>query len=156
MKRFHFSLQAILTLRQRTEQKALEQYAGALLARDRATCQLAELRREQAEWWSRWRQEVGRGCQAAVLHQWRACNSNLNDRRQKAETALAMAEVTVNQALGSLLTARRDRESVEKHFERQHLAYTREVNREEQKRLDEIGQRRELPLTGRTARNCHD
>jgi flagellar export protein FliJ len=146
MKRFRFSLQAPLLVRQRTEQKAREKYANALAARQRALERLSAVHREQSEWWARWRTEMSRGCAAGALVQWAACDRTLTEQRQRAETAVSEAETASNQALQEMLLARRDREVVEKHLQRQRDQYGRELGREEQKTMDDLAQRRALPV----------
>lgn len=147
MKRFHFSLQALLTLRQRAEQKALEKYASALLARQRALERADAVRHEQNEWWARRRQELAKGCSAGSLDQWCASNHNLNEQRKAAENGVAQAEVSTNQALQSMLLARRDREAVEKHLHRERERYQRALGQEEQKILDDMANRRVFTLS---------
>jgi flagellar export protein FliJ len=146
MKRFHFSLQPLLTLRQRNEQSALEKYAQALLVRQRALEQVDIVHRKQSESWNRWRAEVKAGCAAAVLTQWHACERNLAEQRQQAEAALRQAELAVNQTLQQALATRREREAVEKHLQKEHRRYKVELNREEQKALDDLAHRHFSPL----------
>ncbi len=148
MKKFHFSLQALLTLRQRSEQNALEAYARALLTRQQSLESLALANEEQAQWWVHRRKQLTQGCSAGALEQWRASDCTLTERRETAEAALGQAEVAVNQTLQAMLLARREREAVEKHLQRQRLNYQRELGREEQKNMDDLAQRRVLPALG--------
>ena len=142
MKRFHYNLQALLTLRQRAEQKTLELYGAALRTRQEAVDRRDAVHRAQAESWQRWRQEVAQGCTAGALTQWQAGDRNLLEQRHKTEAALSRAEIDVSKALQETLLARRDREAVEKHLEKQRCAYKLELAHHEQNAMDELAQRR--------------
>jgi flagellar FliJ protein len=146
MKPFRFTLQALLTLRRGAEQVALEKYAGALLARRSALETCEKLRQERSHWWAKGREALNRGCSAAAVERWRASDRQLSERSERAEAVLAQAEVLTNQTLQNMLLARRDREAVEKHLLRQRSNYTRELNREEQKLLDDLATRHLFPL----------
>jgi flagellar export protein FliJ len=146
MKPFRFSLQALLTLRRRAEQVALEKYASALLVRRQALEQCDQLHQEQSQWWARWRHELDRGCSGSTIELWHSSNEQLAERQRAAESALAQAELGMNQALQGVLLSRRDREAVEKHLQRQRAHYLREVGRDEQKQLDDLAHRHVLPL----------
>lgn len=145
MKRFRFSLEALLTVRRRAEQNALEKYASALLARQRNLELLGAVHREQSQWWARWRNDLSKGCSAGDLMQWRASDRHLSEQRQRAEAAVSQAELHVNQALQEMLVARRDREAVENHWHKQRSKYDFDLSREEQKGMDELAQRRVPP-----------
>jgi flagellar export protein FliJ len=141
MKRFQSSVQALLTLRQRAEQSALERYAHALLERQKALEKVEAVHAQQSAWWVRRREELDRGCSGGSLVQWSASDSRLREQRQKAEAALADAEVSVNQTLQQMLQTRRDRETAEKYLQRQRELFNRQIGREEQKALDELASR---------------
>lgn len=142
MKPFRYSLQALLALRQRGEQHALELHAQALMGRQLALDQLHAVRRVQEESWSRWRMEAGQPCTASVLIQWDLGNRTLSEREQSAEAAVRRSVVAVDQSLRKLLVARRDRQAVDNHMEKQRLAYKSEISRQEQKASDDLAQRR--------------
>ena len=142
MKPFRSTLQVLLTLRQRAEQEALERYAQALLDRQTALESLAVIETEQSAWWARRLVELEQGCSGAFLGQWGAVDGRLRERRERAESALAQAELAVNQRLQLMLQARRDREAAEKYIQRQRALHDRELGREEQKAMDELSSRR--------------
>jgi flagellar export protein FliJ len=146
MKRFRYPLQALLTLRQGSEQQALEKYAGALLVRQRALGRLEAICQEQQEAWQRWRAVLGTGCPAGLLAQSRAYDALLRERQEQAGAALRQAELATHQALEELLNARRQRQAVDKHLQRQRDRHHLEMGRAEQKALDDLAGRRLVPV----------
>jgi flagellar export protein FliJ len=142
MKAFHFSLQAVRTLRQRQEQTALEQYALSLRARQQATENWQCAQREcQLAW--RYRQNLlTSGAMAVHIAQSQAHVAVMEARCQECETALHVAQEVAAKYWRHLIEARRKREAVDRFHDRQHGLYEKACAREEQKMLDEVGVRR--------------
>lgn len=142
MKRFRFTLQALLTVRQRQEQVAMERYAAALQAQRRA----AELLQSaEGEWVAAVRQvreEMARGTVADRLRQLGDHFQVLTRHRDEAADRAAAADRAVPPALREMLEARRRREAVEEFQTKQRLRHQRESLRHEGKQLDELAQRR--------------
>ena len=141
MKRFQFKLQAVLTLRLRAEQQALELYARAIETRQAASDQVTEAESALCETRRRWLNELADGCPAARAAQMLGYCHHLEERKQQAEQALALAESEMTKASESVLHARQQREVVEKHFSRERDHYDRELQVEERKLIDEMVQR---------------
>ena len=146
MKSFRFSLQAVLTLRQRQERFALEAYAAALLARHQAVARVKAVEQELAAAWSDLRRRQETGCPAAEMAQAMAFSQVLSRRRDEAVTALMAAERGVNLSLQNLLEARRQRETVDACHDKQRLAHQRNQTRQENRLLDDLAGRRFTPL----------
>jgi flagellar FliJ protein len=142
MKAFRFTLQALGTLRQRQEQKAQEQYAQTLAVRRDAAARLKAAEQELSASWEEWRLRLAGGCAAAEAAQAQVFQRLLSQRVDECVIALENAERRVNTALQAMLEARRQREIVDKCFERQKAVYQREVARSEQKFLDDLAGRR--------------
>jgi flagellar protein FliJ len=141
MKRFRFSLESVLTLRQRREQTALEQYGRAVSARQQA---VETLRVARAEWETICRvrttllkSEAVAGELARAQEYCRAKEDNVARREQEA----LRAQRVVEQTWEKLLETRRAREVVDKYGQRQRESYDRSCQREEQKAIDEMAQR---------------
>jgi flagellar export protein FliJ len=147
MKRFRFTLQALLTVRQRTEQQALEEYAAVLLELRKTADQVKALQREHADWRRYWHDQVAQPQAAAELVQWQACGRQIATRLQRAEAVHRNAQAQCRSALEKMLLARRDREAVEAHWSRQRELFKRELGRLEQQSLDEMAQRCESLVT---------
>src|ERR1700722_15382162 len=138
MKPFHFTLEAVRTLRQRQEQNAMEQYAQALLARQQTLDRLAGIERELHAGWQELRGQLAKGCTASRAAQTHDYHRALGKRRDEAVVALGVAERRVNAALQTMLTARQQREIVDKSCERQKARHVREQFRAEQRILDDL------------------
>ncbi len=145
MKPFRLKLQALLTLRQREEQTSLDKYAQTLLARERALQNLSSVEKQLSETWTLLRSALAAGSSASALaHAQTYCRA-LNQLKDRCQTALALAQRAVNQALQEMITARKNRETVDKYHKNQRRLYDREFQREEQKLLDDLSTRRLAP-----------
>jgi flagellar export protein FliJ len=142
MKSFRFTLEAVLTLRQRQEQTALEQYAQTLLARQQAVAKLENAQRELNASMQELRGQLAAGCTAAHAAQAHDYQRSLGRRRDECAQALGTAERRVNAAMQAMLAARRQREIVDKFFDKQKLNHLRGLARNEQKMLDDLASRR--------------
>ena len=142
MKSFHFTLEAVLTLRQRQEQKALELYAQALLARQQALERLEAAQHRLNTAFEELRAQLAAGCTASAAAQAHEYQRSLAKRRDECTLALGAAERRVNAALQGMLAARQQREIVDKCFEKQKSRHGRETARAEQKLLDDLAGRR--------------
>ena len=141
MKRFHFSLAAVLTVRQSAENTALKCYAEALLARQKAFARVEEIHRELGANWTQIRLAFASQCAAAKIDQLRKHATFLEDELGRREAALSEAEREVSAALQKMLGARQQRQAIETFRENQRGQYDRELIREEQKFLDDLARR---------------
>jgi flagellar export protein FliJ len=142
MKSFHFSLEAVRTLRQRQENDALEQYARSLLVRQQALDALEAARERIQAHWAEMRRRLSRRCAAAQASQLQDHHLVLERRQQECVAALRAAERGVNAASQIMLLARQQREIVDGYREKQWTRHQRLEAREEQKASDEFGSRR--------------
>ena len=142
MKRPVFPLQAVLTLRLRAEQLALEHYARTVRARKAAEEAVIAAEQELADARRRWLNAMADGCpalRAAQMLDW--CGA-LEKRQEQAGQALRLAEGECNQASQALMQARQQREVVEKYLGNQEEKYERDVEREDRKVMDDLVQHR--------------
>jgi flagellar export protein FliJ len=142
MKRPVFPLQAVLTLRLRAEQLALENYARTVRARNTAEDALTAAEHELADGRRRWLNAMADGCpalRAAQMLEW--CRS-LEKRHEQAGQALRSAEGECNLASQALMQARQQREVVEKYLGNQEEKHERNVEREDRKVMDDLVQHR--------------
>jgi flagellar FliJ protein len=147
MKRFQFSLQALLTVRRRQEQIALEQFAQAAAARQLAIDRLNEVKQECETAWALRRERTRTGAPAMQLAQLHDYGRVLEQLQKNCDRALREAQRVVDQKWEKLLAARQAREAVDKFLERQRQRYDRELQREEQKMLDDMVNQRALTAT---------
>lgn len=141
MKKFHFSLQAIQTLRVRREQIALQQYAHALTARRQAMEALELLQHDCTVAWQLWQDVILTNATARELTQLHDYHSGLVKLRQQCEATVLDAQQVVDLTWDRLQLARRQREAVDKFHSRQRNEHTRAVLREDQKFLDDLASR---------------
>ena len=144
MKPFRFKLQALLTLRQRADRRPWS-YTPAVYLSFELPGKLSTL--SAALKMSGATSGGVRSAKRAPLGNW--------SRRRRADAVWARgcaglkrrgAEAASREALRHMLLARRDREAVEKHQQRQRQQFAREVSRAEQKELDELAQRSGLAV----------
>ena len=120
----------------------MEQYAQALLVRQQTLDRLDAIQRELNAGWQELRGQLAKGCAASHAAQAHDYHRALGKRRDEAIVALGVAERRVNAALQTMLTARQQREIVDKSCEKQKARHVREQFRTEQKLLDELAGRR--------------
>ncbi|MCC6233750.1 MAG: flagellar export protein FliJ [Verrucomicrobiales bacterium] len=145
MKRFRFSLHALLAIRKRQETEAQERYAAVLARQRQAANQVALADSDLGQAAGALRSSMGRGMVAAEFAQRGDHLRALELRRAQAAVALARVEHEVPPALDSMLLARRQREVVEKFESRQRDRHEREFLRREEKENDELALRRFAP-----------
>jgi flagellar export protein FliJ len=142
MKPFRFTLQALLTLRQHHEQRAMEQYAHtlesrrlALVQRDAASHTLDNVRAEL-------RLQLSGGTPAVLLSQAHAYSRLVELRLHQASQKLAATEQAATEALQSLVAARKDRETLETLRDRRLKLHATQARRLDDRLLDELATRR--------------
>lgn len=145
MKKFRFTLQALLTVRQRQEHLAMERYAATLVQRQRASECLARATQEVTEASQTWQARVTGGLMASELVHRADHMRTLEFKRNQASAALLTAEKAVDPALNAMLEARRQREVVEQCEQQQRQRHQREIARQDGKVQDELAQRRVAP-----------
>ena len=142
MKRFHFTLEAVRTLRLRQEHNAQEAYAQTLAARLQALNRLEKAQEELNASSQELREQLAKGCRASEAAQAYDYQRSLVQRRDECSNVLNQAERRVNAALQVMLNARRQRELVDKFYDKQHLRHQRDQSRAEQKVMDDFAVRR--------------
>ena len=147
MKRFRFTLEALLRLRQRHEKQALQQYGEAVTAQREAACRLAEVEADCEANWAVFREHIAEAAPAAYVAQLQGYCHWLEECKRVSARALEQAERVCKQRWFKLLLARRAREVVDKLMVRQRERYDRELTREEQKQIDEMASQRVLAST---------
>ena len=148
MKKFRFTLQALWTVRERQEQIAREHYTQAVRARQLAVDTLASVQRECESTWQLHRNRIATGAPAAHLQQVQEYITALNELKTRHERALReavrIAEVKWNQ----LKLASQAREAVDKLQLRQRKRHDEAMERDEQKHVDDLAQRRLSVVAG--------
>lgn len=138
MKTFHFTLEAVRTVRERHEQAAMEQYAHALAAREQAARRVNDTREKLNAVAREIRALLAGNFAASRAAQAQDSHRALQQQLNECVAALGLAECQVNVAQNALLAARRQREIVDKFHDKQKTRHQREQLRGEQKVLDDL------------------
>ena len=142
MKPFRFSLRSIRVLRQQKERNAQQCFAEAMRVCEEAAFQLQEASDELAAGWASLCEELSIGVAATGLLRTQGWCNLLEARQRERSTALQSARRAMDAAWREMMLATRDRETLDRHHDKCRRAYDREAQREEHKRLDELGIRR--------------
>lgn len=139
MKAFRFSLQSVRVLRERKEQVAQKNYAEALRAHEAAAEKLQRANDALAAAWRSSGQQLAAGANAAELRRAKAWCAALEQRQQVCAQDLQQAHYALDVAARDLMAAARERQAMDSLHDKCRRVYDREAQREEQKRLDEMG-----------------
>jgi flagellar export protein FliJ len=142
MKPFRFSLQPIRVLREQKEQKAQQTFADAMRVCDEAAFQLKAASEELVAAWNAMCHEMSAGVNASQVTRSRAWCNVLELRQKERAAALQHAQRAMETAVQQMRLATRDREAIDKYRAKRRQAYDHDVQRDEQKTLDELGTRR--------------
>jgi flagellar export protein FliJ len=140
MKAFQFTLQAVRTVREREERRALHEYSHALRLLDEAKQKMESTEKELEAGWRELRQARAAQGAAEMTRLQDYCQTvekRLTDNRH----VLASAKSNAGRAFLKYLTAHQKRLVVEKHWENQKKRHDQEERRREQKALDELARR---------------
>jgi flagellar export protein FliJ len=111
---------------------------AALAARNQAEQELQRAGTELAVVWNLLGQELGQGIAASRLADLRAWCKVLETRWNERKTALGLARSAAEEALEEMTLAVRDREALDRFYEKARRLHDREQQRVEQKNLDEL------------------
>lgn len=138
MKSFQFSLSALCVLREQQEQAAQKKYAGALRDCEEAAERVQNASQELMTCWHDLTGKLSSGVSAVEFLRVRAWCNVLELRLKERTAALEQARLNVDAVWQEMLTATRDRETLDRFHDKKRRAYDLEVQRLEQKELDEL------------------
>lgn len=141
MKPFRFSLQSVRIIRERKEQTAQQHYARVLGEYEAATTALRLANEELAAGWGALCKQVALGASATDLRQSRSWCTALESRQMERAESVKKARYELDAASRDLLSATQCRQAIERLHDKHRDHHAREVQREEQKVLDEMGLR---------------
>jgi flagellar export protein FliJ len=138
MKPFHFPLNSLRVLRQHKEQTAQERYALALRACESAAAKVQAASVELTACWKNLCEEMGKGVNSTDLLRIRAWCNVLELRLKERASELETARFAVDAVWKELMQATREREVLDRYYEKRRLLHEREEQRRDQKELDEL------------------
>lgn len=144
MKAFRFPLQPVKTLREQKERNARLRYANALRQQETAINEVNAANEALELSWVGLKQELSSGATTGQVRRTRAWCNALEIRLGERLRAMQKARIGVSTAWQEMLQATRERESMDCFYDRGKAAYDREVQRQEQKTLDELAVQRAL------------
>lgn len=138
MRRFKFNLNTALRVKQRIEQIREQQLMEARKALEIEKRELMVLKEKESDMKQAMERKLERKLKAAELMLYEAVMNTLKDRIVNQEVRVEQAREKSREAMESFLAARRERQAIEKLKEKKYAGYLVELNREEQKILDDI------------------
>jgi flagellar export protein FliJ len=146
MKAFKFTLQALLTLREQQEQKALQEYGRMLNAQERAVSDLESAREQLEEAREKFQNRLLAGCCANELWQLQTWCDSIERRVVEIGHIAQAARNNARIAFSRLLSARHATGIMHKLMEEQQRRHRREQRRHDQKVLDDLANRRNMMM----------
>lgn len=138
MKTFRFPLEPLRVLRQQKERVAQQRYARLLSACNTAAAQLEKATGELTRGREVLARELNEGVTAARIVNLRTWCMALEIHQHERRAAIAEARRISQLALNEMNAARREREGLDRFYEKARRAHARETLREEQKNFDEL------------------
>jgi flagellar export protein FliJ len=138
MKTFQFSLAALSVLREQQEQAAQKKYAESLRFCEEAAGRVEAASLELMNCWRDLTGKLSSGVSAMEFLRVRAWCNVLELRLKERTAALEQARLKVDAVWQEMLVATRDRESLNRFQQKKRRAYNTQVQRAEQKELDEL------------------
>ncbi len=138
MKAFNFSLESLRTIRKQREQQAQQRYTRALTLCDGAAriLQLAET--ELLTGHTLLHHELTAGTSAARIINLQTWGKVLEMRRNECAASLQAARAEANEAFRAMTAAVREREALDKFYEKSRRLWERALLNTEQKIYDEL------------------
>lgn len=138
MKTFHFPLEPLRVLRRQKERAALQRYARSLSVCDSAAAQLEKATTELASARELLARELNTGVSAAKMMNLRTWSMALEIHQHERKAALAEARRISQLAFQEMNVARRDREGLDRFYDKARRVHAQQTFRAEQKDLDEL------------------
>ena len=141
MKSFRFPLESLRILRRQKERAAQQRYARSLFACNAAAAQLEKAARALEAGRELLTRELNQGVSAAKIMSLRTWCMALEIHQHERKAAFNESRRVADLAFQEMAAAARDREGLDRFYDKARQAHSREVLREEQKNLDESAAR---------------
>ena len=138
MKPFRFPLESLRTLRKQKERAAQQRYARALFACKAAAAQLEKAVKELDAGRDLLMRELNSGVSAGRIVNLRTWCMALEIHQHERRAAFNETSRVADLALQEMTAAMRDREGLDRFYDKAHRAHEQDVFREEQKNFDEL------------------
>ena len=138
MKTFRFPLQAVLTVRQNQENKALEAYAFAQAGFEKIAARFRRIHQEIEDLFDSRRAALKAIASSEDMQHMQQGMRALQETARLCQTELDKAQAMLEEKSRELLRARQGREVVEKVHQRQFARHQLQVARQEQRTVDDL------------------
>lgn len=138
MKTFRFPLEPLRVLRKQKERAAQQRYARSLFACNVAATQLEKAARELDAGHDLLKREINSGVSAAKIMNLRTWCMALEINQHERRAAFTETRRIADLAFQEMAAATRDREGLDRFYDKARRAHAQEVIREEQKNFDEL------------------
>jgi len=138
MRSFRFPLESLRVLRKQKERAAQQRYARSLFACNTAAAQLEKAAKALDAGRDLLTRELNGGISAARTMNLRTWCIALEIHQHERKAAFNESRRIADLAFQEMAAARRDREGLDRFYDKTRLSHAREVLREEQKTFDEL------------------
>ena len=138
MRSFRFPLEPLRVLRKQKERAAQQRYARSLLACNAAATQLEKAAKALDAGREQLTQELNQGVPASKIMNLKTWCMALEIHQHERKAAFNETRRVADLAFQEMAAATRDREGLDRFYDRTRQSHTREVLREEQKNFDEM------------------
>jgi flagellar export protein FliJ len=138
MKSFRFPLEPLRVLRKQKERAAQQRYARSLLACNAAAAQVEKAAKALDAGRESLTQELNQGVSAAKMMNLRTWCMALEIHHHERKAAFKESRRIADLAFQEMAAAMRDREGLDRFYDKTRQTHAREVLREEQKNFDEL------------------
>jgi flagellar export protein FliJ len=138
MKAFRFPLEPLRVLRKQKERAAQQRYARSLFACNAAAAQLEKAARELNVGHDLLAKELNNGVSAAKIMNLRTWCMVLEINQHERRAAFTETRRIADLAFQEMSAAMRDREGLDRFYDKARRAHAQEFLREEQKNFDEL------------------
>ena len=145
--RHKFPLKAVLTIRERQEERARQTYAASAQMAEAARRRLEDVRGEINGAADEFQRRVTAGCTISELRHIEQHCEHLRVRRMECERGLLRAQQTAQETLAVWLGVRRSREVLDEHISKLLRRLDARARRKEQKTLDDLAATRKVWCT---------
>jgi flagellar export protein FliJ len=138
MKSFRFPLESLRVLRQQKERAAQQRYARSLFACNAAAAQLEKAAKALDAGRDSLTRELNSGLPAAKIMNLRTWCIALEIHQHERRAAFNESRRIADMAFQEMAAARRDREGLDRFYDKARQSHAQDVLREEQKAFDEL------------------
>ncbi len=137
MKKFRYSMQSLLVIKQKLEEQAKAAYGAAKLRLNEEEAGLFMLQKQREAYVEEKRQAMSERLDVPRLNRLQLSIEATDDRIARQKQAVKKAELAMQKAEEALIHSMMERKTQERLRENAFDAYRQEMNAEEQKEIDE-------------------